>query len=110
MTCKARSIANYVVPFCSSNYTCTNIGKIQCVQNDALRIFTGSHKMSSIDHVLSKTKMLQVEDHLNLLSTQYLVQCLDLENICHHITTVDHPPRHMKENQNLFLTARSTQN
>ena len=41
--------------------------------------------------------MLQVEDHLNLLSAQYLVQCLDTENVCHHITKMDLPPREMKE-------------
>ena len=41
--------------------------------------------------------MLPVEDHLNLLSVQYLVHCLDTENVCHHITTLDHPPREMKE-------------
>ena len=41
--------------------------------------------------------MLQVEDHLNLLSVQYLVYCLDTENVCHHITLMDHPPREMKE-------------
>ena len=62
-----------------------------------LRIITGSHKMSSIDHIHSETKMLQVEDHLNLLSAQYLVQCLDTENVCHHITKMDLPPREMKE-------------
>ena len=53
--------------------------------------------MSSIDHIHSETKMLQVEDHLNLLSAQYLVQCLDTENVCHHITKMDLPPREMKE-------------
>ena len=41
--------------------------------------------------------MLQVEDHLNLLSVQYLVQCLDTENVCQHITMMDNPPREMKE-------------
>ena len=41
--------------------------------------------------------MLPVEDHLNLLSAKYLVHCLDTENVCHHITTLDHPPRKMKE-------------
>ena len=45
----------------------------------------------------SMTKMLQVEDHLNLLSAQYLVQCLDTDNVCHHITKMDLPPREMKE-------------
>ena len=99
MTYKAlgRSIANYAAPIWSINASETNIGKIQRAQNEALRIITGSHKMSSIDHIHSETKMLQVEDHLNLLSAQYLVQCLDTENVCHHITKMDLPPREMKE-------------
>ena len=41
--------------------------------------------------------MLQVEDHLNILYVQYLVQCLDTENVCHHFTKMDLPPREMKE-------------
>ena len=99
MTYKAleRSIANYAAPVWSINARETNIGKIQRAQNEALRIITGSHNMSSIDHIHSETKMLQVEDHLNLLSVQYLVQCLDTENVCHHITKMDLPPREMKE-------------
>ena len=92
MTYKAlgRSIANYAAPVWSINASKTNIGKIQRAQNEALRIITGSHRMSSIDHIHSETKMLQVEDHLNLLSAQYLVQCLDTENVCHHITKMDY--------------------
>ena len=88
MTYKAlgRSIANYTAPVWSTNASESNIGKIQRAQNEALRIITGSHKMSSIDHLYSETKMLQVKDNLNILSVQYLVQCLDTENICHHIT------------------------
>ena len=91
-----RSIANYATPVWSTNASESNIGKIQRAQNEALRIITGSHKMSSIYHLHSETKMLQVEDHLNLLSAQYLVQCLDTENVCHHITKMDLPPREMK--------------
>ena len=53
--------------------------------------------MSSINHLHSETEMLQGEDHLNLVSAQYLVQCLDTENVGHHITKMDHPPRKMKE-------------
>ena len=41
--------------------------------------------------------MIQVKDHLNLLSAQYLVHCLDTENVCHHITRMDNPPRELKE-------------
>ena len=50
--------------------------------------------MPCIDHLHSETEMLQVGD---LLSVQYLVQCLDTENICHYITKMDHPPGEMKE-------------
>ena len=55
MTYKAlgRSIANYAAPVCSINASESNIGKIQRAQNEALRIITGSHKMSSIDHIHS---------------------------------------------------------
>ena len=83
-------------PVWSTNTSDTSLGKIQRTQNEALRIITGSHKMSSIDHLHSETKILLVEDHLNLLSTQYLVQCLDTDNVYHQITTMDHPPREMK--------------
>ena len=82
-----RSIAHYAAPVWSTNASDTSLGKIQRTQNEALRIITGSHKMSSIDHLHSETKMLLVEDHMNLLSAQYLVHCLDTENVCHHITT-----------------------
>ena len=37
------------------------------------------------------------ETKMNLVFAQYLVHCLDTENVCHHITTMDHPPREMKE-------------
>ena len=92
-----RSIANYAAPVWSTNANDTSLEKIQRTQNEALRIITGSHKMSSINHLHSETKMLLVRHHLNLLSAQYLVHCLDTDNVYHHITTMDHPPREMKE-------------
>ena len=59
---------------------------VQCGQNEALRIIRGSHKMSSVAHLHSEIEMLQVEDRLNLLFAHYMVQCLDTENVCYHIT------------------------
>ena len=99
MTYKAlrRSIANCAAPVWSIGTGESDIGKIPRAQNEALRITTGSHGMSSVDHMRSNTGMLQVEDHLNLLSAQYLVQCLETENVCHYITKLDLPPREMKE-------------
>ena len=58
--------------------------------------------------------MLLVEDHLVLLSAQNLVHCQDTEDVCHHITTMDHPPREMKEtlftrhNQTVLLLIANT--
>ena len=92
-----RLIANYAAHVWSTNASESNIGNIQCAQNEALRSITGSHKMSSIDHLHSETEMLHVEEHMNIISAQYLVQCLDTENVCHHITKMDHPLREMKE-------------
>ena len=72
--------------------------KIQRAQNETLNIITGSHKMSSIDNIHSETEMLQVEHHLNLLSAQNLVHCLEtFGDVCHHIITMDHPPRKIKK-------------
>ena len=51
--------------------------KIQVAQNEALRISTGAHKMSSIDHLHCEAQMLKVTEHSDLLSAQYLVKCLD---------------------------------
>ena len=53
-----RSIAHYAAPVWSITASESNIGKIQRAQNETLRIITGSHKMSSIDHIHSETKML----------------------------------------------------
>ena len=92
-----RSIANYPAPVWCINASGSNINKIQRAPNGSLRIITGSHNMSSIDHLHSETEMLQVEDHPNLMSAQYMVQCLDTENVCHLISKMDLPPREMKE-------------
>ena len=59
MTYKAvgRSIINYAAPVWSTNLRDTNI---QYTQNKALRIATGCHKMSSVDHLHVEAKMLKV--------------------------------------------------
>ena len=88
-----RSIADYAAPVWSTN---ASMEKIQVAQNEALRISTGAHKMSSIDHLHCEAQMLKVTEHSDLLSAQYLVKCLDHENVCHNITTLDQPPRMMK--------------
>ena len=103
-----RSFANYAAHVRGTNSSDTSMKKIQRTQNEALRIITDSHKMSSIDHLHSETKMLLVEGHLSLLSAQYLIHCLDTENVCQHITTMDQPPREMNETPLLANTKKES--
>ena len=84
-----RLIANYGASVWSTNARATSIGKIQIAQNEALRIATGSHKMTTIDHLHNETEMLTMKQHSGLLSAQYLVQYLDPDHVCHNITTMD---------------------
>ena len=108
MTYKAvgRSIINYAAPVWSPNLHDTNYSKIQYTQNEALRIATGCHKMSIIDHLHTEAEMLKVRKHSMLLSTQYLARCLEPGNVCHPITTMATPERQMKET--LYTRHRNT--
>ena len=86
-----------------------NYRSIQYTQNEALRIATGCHKMSSVDHLHAEAKMLKVREHSELLSAQYLARCLEPGNVCHSITTRETPKtskRRMKET--LFTRHRNT--
>ena len=108
MTYKAvgRSIINYAAPVWSPNLHDTNYRKIQYTQNEALRIATGCHKMSSVDHLHTEADMLKVREHSELLSAQYLARCLEPGNVCHPITTRAAPERRMK--QTLYTKHRNT--
>ena len=75
-------------------------------QNETLRIATGCHKMSSVDHLHAESKMLKGREHPELLSAQYLTRCLEAGNVCHSITTRKTSKRRMKET--LFTRHRNT--
>ena len=65
------------------------------------------HPKTAIDHLHCEAQMLKVTEHSDLLSAQYLVKCLNHENIC-HITTLDQPPRMMKHTTIAPLLADTT--
>ena len=48
---------------------------------------TGAHKMASIDHLHQESLTLKVTDHSDMLSVQYLVNCLEEDHVCHGMTT-----------------------
>ena len=70
---------------------------IQTAQNAALRTATGVHKMASIDHLHQEFLTLKVKDHSDMLSAQYLVNCLEGDHVCHGITTQEPRPSPMKD-------------
>ena len=82
-------IANYAAPVWSTNASDSIFKKIQTAQNAALRTATGAHKMASIT--------LSVKDHSDMLSVQYLVNCLEEDHVSHGITIQEPRPRPMKD-------------
>ena len=66
-----RSCLNYCAPIWTPTLSETNWISLQAVQNAALRTATGCVKKSSISHLHSETKLLQVKEHNMLLSKQF---------------------------------------
>ena len=88
-----------------SKPTWHQLQKIQYSQNEALRIATGCHKMSSIDHLHTEAEMLKVKGHSVTVCT-VLGQMPGTGNVCHPITTRATPERQMKET--LYTRHRNT--
>ena len=85
MTYKAvgRSIINFAAPVWSANLRDKNYRNTKSTQNEALRIATGCHKMSSVDHLHVEAEILKVKEHTEILSAQYSARYLEQENVCH---------------------------
>ena len=68
------------LPVFSSNsvpqYLTTPYSETSNYPNSAVRIATGCVRMTSIDHLQEETKILLVQDHLSLISSQYLARVL----------------------------------
>ncbi|KAF2344177.1 Reverse transcriptase domain [Trinorchestia longiramus] len=81
------SIVTYAAPIWFPNASPSSIAKLQTIQNAALRIASGSHKMASASHLHRETGVLPVADHLSLLCSQYLFSSLRP----HHPNNLSHP-------------------
>ena len=86
MTYKAvgRSIINYAAPVWSTNLRDTNYRNIQYTQYEALRIATGCHNISIVNHLHVEAEMLKVREHSELLSAQYLAGTRKCMPLYHH--------------------------
>ena len=89
-----KSIASCAAPVWSTKTSDSSFKKIQTAQNSALRTATGAHKMASIDHLHQESLTPRVKDHSDILSAQYLVNCLEEDHDSHGITIQE--PRPMK--------------
>ena len=89
-------IASYAAPVWSTNASDSSFKKIQTAQTATLRTATGTHKMASIDHLHQESLTLRVKDHSDMLSAQYLVNCLEEDHVSHGITIQEPRPRPME--------------
>ena len=87
-----KSFANYATPVWSTNASDSSFKKIQTVQNAALRTETGATRWPVLT-----ISTLRVKDHSDMLSAQYLVNCLEEDHVSHGITIQEPRPRPMKE-------------
>ena len=67
---------DYGCPIWYPNACETKIKKLQTIQNAALKVVTGCHQMASQNHVHAECQMLTVDQHLQLLCTQFLASAL----------------------------------
>ena len=87
-----KSIASYVAPVWSTNASDSRFKEIHTADNAALRTATWAHKMASINHLHQESITLKVRDHSDMLSAQYLVNCLEEDHVCPGSTTQDLDP------------------
>ena len=73
-----------------------NYRKIQCTQNEALRIATGCHKMSQYRPPTHRSRDAEGYGTLRATICTVLARCLEPGNVCHPITTRATPERQMK--------------
>jgi hypothetical protein len=72
-------------PIWVPNIKPTHIAKIQTVQNRMLRLITGCHLASPIDHLHSEVEVLPVGVRLDMLYKQFLLSTLRPSHPSHEV-------------------------
>jgi hypothetical protein len=91
-----RSVVDYAAPIWAPVASDTAWKSLEAAQNDALRIATGCHSITAVDHLHQEAKVLPVRRHADLLADQYLLSCHRQIHPCHHHISDPVPPRDMK--------------
>ena len=79
------------------NISKTSMAKMQATQNMCLRAASGLTKLTSIDTLHRETKMLKVEEHLNMIGAQAAAKYESPAHPLHCFLEAPRPPRKMKE-------------
>ena len=95
-----RPFFDFAAPIVYPLYSQSSIRRLQMVQNRALRLITGCHNISAVDHLHSETEILPVGDHLELLAAQYLAGAQQPEHPAHRVVNLPPGPRRNKETLN----------
>ena len=92
-----RTLFNYAAPIIYPNYSQSSIQRLQRIQNRALRLALGCHMAASFEHIHNEAIELPVEDHLRLLSAQFLARALQEGLPSHQHVMLDRGRMPMKE-------------
>ena len=87
---------NSAAPIWSPAASASSSGELQKVQNSAFRIASGCHKATLVPDLHMEVAEMPVDDHLKMLSAQYLASCLRESHPSHSVVTAPSGPRNMK--------------
>ena len=92
-----RSLFNNAAAIVFPNYSSSSIQKLQRIQNRALRLALGCHTAASFAHIHNEALELPVENHMRLISAQFLARALQTNHPSHHHVKQDQGRRPMKQ-------------
>jgi hypothetical protein len=92
-----RPVLEYAAPVWTPNLSASNNKKIERVQSRGLRTATGCLMSTQVEHLNTETKVMPVEAHSSLLSTQFLARCRQENHPCYAAVTHPMPPRLMRQ-------------
>ena len=92
-----KSTLNYAAPIWAPNASSSSFLRLQKVQNAALRLATGCHAITPIQHLHQGMQEIPLEPHAHMLGAQFLAAASCPSHPSHHLASVPPGPRRMKE-------------
>ena len=92
-----RTSLNYATPAWHPSTSQTNRNKLQTTQNKALRTITGCTRSTPVQHLHDETPILPLEEHQDMIGTQFFDKTSLPNHPNHHIFTQPPPSRNKKQ-------------